>query len=300
MKRQRYHTTQLFILTALLSVALLTFVFSQDAFADLLTPESGGSSGADKTDSLFKIVLYIALAVFVSVEGALIYSIVKFRHRRGAEAARFSGNNKLEIGWTVGAALILVVLATLTFTRLDGISNPPGESLPEPERLAASPEGNQKTASQLKDVPGDRLTVEVSGRQYLWRFAYPDGTFSYHDLVVPVNTVVVLKVTAVDVAHSWWIPKLGGKRDAIPGYVQYTWFKSDQPGEFDGQCAELCGSNHANMTARVRVVEKPEYEQWLARTKHDIAMAGQELDRLKPKFDQLQAGASTGQGGAHQ
>ncbi len=285
---------------ALILVALAGLVFVSAAAADLLTPESGGSAGADNTDSLFKIVLFVALAVFVAVEGALIYSIVKFRRKRGVEPAKFSGNNKVEIGWTVGAGLILVVLAILTFTRLDGISNPPGESLPEPERVAADAKGKAETDTQLKAVSGDRLRIDVTGRQYLWRFTYPDGSFSYHDLVAPVGTVVILKVSSIDVAHSWWIPKLGGKKDALPGYVQYTWFKADEPGEFVGQCAELCGANHANMTARVRVVSKPEYEQWLAQIKSDIERAGQELDRLKPKFDQVQNAGDSGQGGGQQ
>lgn len=285
---------------ALLLVALAALVFVSPAAADLLTPESGGSAGADNTDSLYKIVLYIALGVFIAVEGALIYSIVKFRRRRGVEPAKFSGNNSVEIGWTVGAGLILAVLAILTFTRLDSISNPPGESLPEPERVTAGSAVEENPDPKLKAVSGDRLHIDVAGRQYLWRFAYPDGSFSYHDLVAPVDTVVILKITSSDVAHSWWIPKLGGKRDAIPGYVQYTWFKASEPGEFVGQCAELCGANHANMTARVQIVSKPEYEQWLAQRKSDVEQAGQELDRLKPKFDQLENAGDSSQGGEKQ
>ena len=93
----------------------------------------------------------------------------------------------------------------------------------------------------------------MNGQQYLWRYDYPGGdVFSYYRMVVPTNTTVVLKITSSDVIHSWWIPKLGGKADATPGHTNETWFKISKAGIYEGQCAELCGSNHADMRAEVR------------------------------------------------
>jgi cytochrome c oxidase subunit II len=106
------------------------------------------------------------------------------------------------------------------------------------------------------------------GRQYVWMFKYPNGTYSYEQMVAPVGVTVQLDIVSVDVAHSWWIPKLGGKFDAIPGYVNHTWFRLERPGVYKGQCAELCGRNHANMTAQVRGLQPAAYAAWVARQKH--------------------------------
>ena len=128
------------------------------------------------------------------------------------------------------------------------------------------------------------MTIDVNGQQYLWRYDYPGGAFSYYDLVVPTDTTVILNLTASDVIHSWWIPKLGGKMDAVPGFVNKTWFKISKPGTYIGQCAELCGSGHADMRARVKAVSPTEYTAFLERQKADIkasqeALAEQRKDR---------------------
>ena len=122
----------------------------------------------------------------------------------------------------------------------------------------------------------------MNGQQYLWRYDYPGERtlFSYHTLVVPVDTTVVLEVTASDVIHSWWIPKLGGKVDGVPGHINETWFKipADQAGTtFTGQCAELCGFNHADMRASVRAVSPEEYEDWAEQQASDIEESGKLL-----------------------
>ena len=197
-----------------------------------LTPESGGSPNADEIDSLYKLIFVVAAVIFIGVEGALLYSLFKFRARKGAVAAQIHGNTRLEVGWTVGAALILVVLATFTFVKLPAIRNPPnsganGLQLADGGTLFAS------GPSQRLPPNGRSLNVCVNGQQYVWRYTYADGrskaplasVFSYQEMVVPVDTTVTLNIQSQDVAHSWWIPKLGGKIDAIPGYTNYTWFK---------------------------------------------------------------------------
>jgi cytochrome c oxidase subunit 2 len=223
------------------------------AWADALTPESGGSPNADEIDALYKLVLYVALAVFVAVEGMLVYSLVRYRAGRGRVAAQIRGNTRLEIGWTLAAALILVVLTAITFVKLGAISKPtPAAAAGEP---AAGPSA---------------LRIEVAGQQYLWSFRYPSGALSYEQMVVPTGTTVLLDIVSRDVAHSWWIPRLGGKADAIPGYTNHTWFRISRAGVFRGQCAELCGRNHADMTAHVRAVSPAHFRAWLRAQGHAL------------------------------
>jgi cytochrome c oxidase subunit 2 len=282
---------------AVLIVLVALLAFAGSAFADAITPESGGSPNADEIDTLYKLVLAVAIVIFVGVEGALLYSLFKFRARKGAVAAQIRGNTRLEVGWTVGAALILVVLAVFTFAALPTIRNPPnsgagGLQLANGTLLAAGP---------TKKLPpnGKSLNICVNGQQYIWRYTYAadchnaplDSVFSYQQMVVPVDTTVTLVINAQDVAHSWWIPKLGGKFDAIPGYTNYTWFKI--PGKlagtvFTGQCAELCGRNHANMTAQVRAVTPAEYERWLDQHKTAIKAADAAAAVQRKQLEQQQ------------
>jgi cytochrome c oxidase subunit 2 len=146
---------------------------------------------------------------------------------------------------------------------------------------------------------GKKYTICVTGRQYIWRYTYgasckdnPLGVpYSYTEMVVPANTTIVLDITSTDVAHSWWVPKLGGKFDAIPGYHNYTWFKAPMPSSpagnvYRGQCAELCGRNHADMDAQVRVLTPTAWEAWLNRQKNYITQANKQV--LKDR-DALQA-----------
>lgn len=257
---------------AAVAVGVLSLLVTSTASADFFTPESGGSPNADKIDTLYKLILGVAVVVFVGVEGALFYCLWKFKAKKGAVAAQIHGNTRLEIGWTVGAAVILLILAGFTFAALPGIRNPPNSG-------PAGFEGANGvlTAGVTKRLPpnGKSLNIEINGQQYVWRFTYPDKTpnttldnpFTYEELIVPVDTAVTLDIRAQDVAHSWWIPKLGGKFDAIPGYTNHTWFKipAKLAGQtFTGQCAELCGRNHANMIAKVKAVTAQQYEQFIA------------------------------------
>jgi cytochrome c oxidase subunit II len=274
------------MLAALAAALLALLVSAPSALADVFTPESGGSQNADDIDTLYKITLYVAIVIFLIVEGTLIWSLVRYRaRRRGPEAAQIRGNTPLEMGWTIAAALILVVLTVVTFLYLPDIENPP----------ESGPDGLQASQARFASVdqpapPGGRpyLRIGVNGQQYLWRFDYPgkQKLFSYHTLVVPVDTTVVLEVTASDVIHSWWIPKLGGKVDATPGYTNKTWFKIPREGVYKGQCAELCGRNHANMTAQVRAVTPSEYEKWLDDRKADIKAADTAAASQRKQFEQ--------------
>jgi cytochrome c oxidase subunit 2 len=286
------------VLALCLAAAILaSLALAGTAFADALSPESGGSPNADKIDTLYWLVMVVAVVVFVGVEAALLYSLFKFRARRGAVAAQIRGNTRLEIGWTVGAAVILVVLAVVTFIELPGIRNPPNSG-PNGLQLADS---TLIAAGPSKPVPpnGKSLNICVNGQQYIWRYTYAQNcdnaplssVFSYEQMVVPTDTTVTLDIDAQDVAHSWWIPKLGGKFDAVPGYTNHTWFKI--PGRlagttFRGQCAELCGRNHANMIASVRALKPDRFEAWLDRQRNAIKQGDQAAQRQRQRVDRGQ------------
>jgi cytochrome c oxidase subunit 2 len=263
---------------ALLAAVGASLIAAPAAMAGFISPEHGGSPNADRIHTLYMLTLVVGIIVFIGVEGVLAYTLIKFRARKGAVAAQIHGNTRLEIGWTIGAAVILVILAVVTFAALPGIRDP------ENSDASAAALTFPVVSHGEKKVPSDgrSLDIDVTGQQYIWRYRYPDGddnasndAFSYTEMVVPVGVTVTLNIRAIDVAHSWWIPKLGGKMDAVPGYTNYAWFKISKPGIYKGQCAELCGRNHANMVAQVRAVSPDEYTAWIAKQKANIQAANQ-------------------------
>lgn len=137
-------------------------------------------------------------------------------------------------------------------------------------------------STTLRLPPNHRaLRINVTGQQYVWRYTYPgaaqpDGLgapYAYEAMVVPVGVTVVLDIQSLDVVHSWWIPALGGKFQAVPGYNNYTWFQVDKPGIYKGQCAEICGRGHARMIAQVDAVTPSQFDAWIAYQKTAIAVA---------------------------
>jgi cytochrome c oxidase subunit II len=255
---------------------LLSLLAPASALANYIAPEDGGSPNANKINTLYVITLVIAIIIFLLVEGVLIYSLIKFRRRRrDEEPAQIRGNTTLELGWTLGAAAILVVLTVVTFIYLPGIKNP---SASEPGGLASADAQVQYASLNQPAPPGKRpyLTIGVNGQQYIWRYDYP-GTpgslFSYYDMYVPIKTTVVLNITSSDVIHSWWVPQLGGKADAVPRHTNHTWFRIDKPGIYTGRCAELCGDNHADMRNRVIAVTPEQYQAWAARQRAGITQS---------------------------
>jgi cytochrome c oxidase subunit II len=270
--RGRPNSARAALICAACLALVAALVLPATAGADLLTPEAGPTENAVKTDTLYKIVLYIGLAVIGLVWAALFFTLFRYRAGRGRVATQITGNTALELGWTIGASGIVVAITIITYIFLPDIRDPAASG---PESVAEA--RGQFAAVNQPPPPDDKaLQIQVSGQQYLWRYQYPNGTFSFHEMVVPRDRTVLLTIKANDVVHSWWIPKLGGKMDAVPGYTNETWFKATKNGVFDGQCAEFCGANHPYMTAKVRVVDPAEYEQWVERQKELIA-EGQEL-----------------------
>jgi len=263
------------LLLALPAALVAALLAAPAAHAGLLFPEAGGSPNADSIKTLYIMVFVLALFIFAGVEGTLLYSLWKYRARRGRQAAQIHGNTKLEVGWTVGAAVILIFITFFTFLKLGAIKDPEPSVVDANGAPVAMTTGNVQLAStDLKAVKGPTLKIAVNGQQYVWRYGYPgqDRLLVYSDMVVPVGMTVLLDITADDVVHSWWIPQLGGKFDAVPGYTNKTWFQippsvlkdGQKQVVYEGQCAELCGRNHANMFARVIGMRMADYKKWYA------------------------------------
>jgi len=292
------------LLAATLAFAI-TLLAAPAAHAGLLFPEAGGSPNADSIKTLYIMVFVLALFIWVGVEGTLLWSMWRFRARKGRTAAQIHGNTKLEVGWTVGAAVILIFITAFTFIKLGDIKDP----IPSAVDIngTAMTTGVQTAATDQKE-PAGSLKIVVNGQQYVWRYSYPgrERLLTYTDMVVPVGVTVLLDVTADDVVHSWWIPKLGGKMDAVPGYVNKTWFQIPEDaipeGEthvvFTGQCAELCGRNHANMYGRVIGMRMADYRRWYADKVKQVADSRKGAQEQQDALEQQQGGSLGSSGDA--
>lgn len=216
------------------------------------TPQFAHSPNTHHTNTAYYVILGFTSVIFVIVESALVLFIWKYRSRgraRTVEGHQLHGATKLEIIWTIVPVIILAVIGTVVFIELPSITGAP-----------ASAE--------------NRLQITVEGHQFYWQFDYPNGARTINDLHVPVGEAVELKVISSDVVHSWWIPQLAGKIQAIPGRTNHIWFQADRPGTYYGQCAELCGPFHAAMKARVIATSQAEYQSFLSsQTPADLGKA---------------------------
>jgi cytochrome c oxidase subunit II len=231
------------LLVALLVVGVVALAAAGVAAAANggFTPESPHSPNVHNTNTAYYVILGFTSAIFLIVETALVVFIVKYRARRRprtAEGVQLHGHTRLEIIWTVIPVVILAVIGTVVFIELPGISGAPASA-------------------------ANKLEITVEGHQFYWQFDYPNGARSINDLYVPVGQVVELKVVSADVVHSWWIPQLEGKIQAIPGRTNHTWFRADRTGTFYGECAELCGPFHAQMKARVIATSQADYQTFI-------------------------------------
>jgi cytochrome c oxidase subunit 2 len=206
-------------------------------------PVTPASPNATHIQHAYYLILGFTAAIFVLVESVLVVFIWKYRSRgrsRAVEGAQVHGHTRLELIWTVVPVVILAIIAGFVFYELPNIDSAPAAA--------------------------DPIHVTVEGHQYYWQFDYADSkdhARSIGTLHVPAGAVVDLKVVSPDVIHSWWIPALGGKIQAIPGRINHTWFQA-QPGSYDGQCAELCGVFHSSMNATVQAESQQAYQHYLA------------------------------------
>jgi cytochrome c oxidase subunit II len=180
---------------------------------------------------------YWALGVFILVEGALLYSVFRFRGRPDdPEPSQIHGNTTIEIIWTLIPALILAAIAIPTV----------------------------KGIFETNRTPPDAMKIEVTGHQWWWEFHYPDaGVTTANEMFIPAGRTVELVINSGDVVHSFWPPRFAGKRDVFPGRDTRLWWKADSTGLFPGQCAEYCGIQHARMAFHVRSVSSADFDAWI-------------------------------------
>ena len=250
--------------------ALVLAALPAVAHAVPLAPEDGASPNADDTTAIYWVMLIVAAVIVVAVNLALVVAVVRFRARRGREATRVRAGRRVHARVTALLAVVAIAIFVvgIIFTSQVRDVEPSG-----PDGLQAASTRTAQLGVSPPAGDGQPLSILVSGQQWLWRYEYPDGTFSYYELVVPVDTTVMLELDSTDVVHRWWVPALGGKFDATPGRDNQAWFKAEEEGVYEGRSAQFSGPGYATMRARVRVVSVPEYEAWLDQQKADIQEA---------------------------
>jgi cytochrome c oxidase subunit 2 len=230
--------------------------------------QPAATSVMERIESLHDLLLWIIALISLFVLALVAYACVRFRASRSTAPSRRTHNTVLEIAWTAVPVLILVVIAIPSF----------------------------KLLYYQDVVPDADLTIKAVGHQWYWSYEYPDnGNFAFDSymvadadlkpdqlrllttdtaVVLPVDTTVRVLVTATDVLHSWAVPAFGVKMDAVPGRINETWLRIDQPGTYYGQCSELCGTNHGFMPIMVEAVSKDEFEAWTQQARQEYARAG--------------------------
>jgi cytochrome c oxidase subunit 2 len=240
--------------------ALAALVLAAPALADThgsgLQPyvPIGDSPNGRNIFNLYALISIPAILIFLLVEGLLLVIVLRFRRSRqpaGYVPPQWHGNNVLEVVWTLIPLLIILGIAFVSFLELKNDFDP---------TTFAAKAGNDPTNN-----------VVIHAYRFGWKVHYvEDGVDvnmvgrSPQPMVVPVNTLVRIQLDGDDVIHSWWVPYLTGKTDAVPGYTNYTWIKPDKVGDYRGECAELCGPGHADMQIYVKVVSQSDYDAWLA------------------------------------
>lgn len=219
-------------------------------------PANISTFGGD-IDRMFIIIAWITGIVFFLVEILLLYYLVKYRHREGAKARYTHGNSRMEIAWTAATALIVVVV--------DIMSRGLWLDIKDPRRF-----------------PDAGLELRIAAKQFEWNTTYPgaDGRLDTSDdftkrnqLHIPANTVVRVQLQSEDVIHSFYLPELRLKQDAVPGMVIPAWFEATQPGEYTVGCAELCGLGHYRMKGTMTVLAAGDWESWYRQEQQAVAAA---------------------------
>jgi len=234
-------TKRLYAVLFIAAAALLSACARDDLPQNTLAPLG---PEAERIDNLFQPVFWIAVGVFVLVEGLLVYALVRFRHRPGRGVpAQVHGNKRLEVAWTIAPAVLLAAIAVPTIG----------------------------TIFALADRPPNALQITVTGHQWWWEAEYPaqpgvaQPVVTANEIHIPTGRPVYFSLTseAADVIHSFWIPRLAGKQDVEPGRVNHMRVTAVDPGLYFGQCAEFCGISHANMRLRVIAMVPEEFDAWL-------------------------------------
>jgi cytochrome c oxidase subunit II len=218
-----------------------------------LTPHSPGT---DQIDTLIWIGFVAAAIIVVAVNLALIYAVRKYRAGRDSEPRPLEAGKGLQfrVAGALTAFAAVIFILSVVFT----------------EKARETPASG---SAGLASAEGEPLTIKATGQQWLWRYDYPNDAFSYYELVVPVDTAVELELLSTDVIHTWNVPDLSGKRDAVPGKTNRVVFRADDEGTYTGESASLSGQAYAAMRTAVKVVSPEQYEAFLEQQKADIEAA---------------------------
>ena len=246
---------------ALVPLGLLALVLAgcsdNDTPQNIFNPKG---SQSQKINNLQVPVFIIAGVVGVLVIGAVAIIVFQFRAKKHPDdevPTQIHGNSKLEIAWTIMPGVLLMLVAVPTVA----------------------------TVFDLAQKPSDALVVDVVGQQWWWEFDYPDqGIVTANEIVIPAGRDVQVRISSRDVIHSFWIPALNGKRDAVPGRVSSITFEANTPGEYWGQCAEFCGLSHANMRIRAVALSPDDFDAWVT---------NQQKPAAEPTDDAAKAGLAT-------
>jgi cytochrome c oxidase subunit 2 len=221
------------------------------------------SPGTDQIDTLLWIGFVAATILIVAVVGGLLYVLRRYRAERGAEPRQITGGRPIQL--RVGAALgiFAVALFVLSIVYTDKARETPATG-----------------SAGLQVSHSEPLKIATTGQQWLWRYDYPNNAFSYYKLVVPVDTAVELDLVSTDVVHTWDVPDLAAKHDAVPGKTNHVVFRADEEGTYFGQAATLSGQAYAAMRTEVEVVSPQEYETFIKGEKKGIQAAQDRVVKL--------------------
>ena len=218
-----------------------------------MTPHSPGT---DQIDTLLWIGFVAATILVVAVVGGLLYMLRRYRAERGAEPRQVTGGRGIQLRVGAGLGILATVLLVVGIVYTDKARETPATG-----------------AAGLQVADSEPLRITTTGQQWLWRYDYPNEAFSYYKLVVPVDTAVELDLVSTDVVHTWDVPELAGKRDAVPGKTNHVVFRADEEGTYFGGAATLSGEAYAAMRTEVEVVSPQEYEAFVESEKKDIQAA---------------------------
>jgi cytochrome c oxidase subunit 2 len=245
------------------------------AQASIFGPRPAHSPNAEHIRTAYWVAIVIAAILIVAVHAFLIVALVRFRARRGRSSQRFAAGTRAFVrpaAPLVAVAVGLFVFGIVMMTKTRDVAATGSEGLGAQRNLVAQVGG--------LSVPPDSKAIDINaiGQRWLWRFEYPTELgglpiFSYGQLVVPVDTTILLHVSSTDVTHRWFIPALGGQVDAVPGHDGETWFRADRVGTYEGQSTSFSGTSYAAMRAWVRVVTPQAYQQFVDRKTRDLKAA---------------------------
>lgn len=214
------------------------------------------SPGTDQIDTLLWIGFVAATIVIVAINGALIYAVRRYRGNRGSEPRQIRSGRRTQFRAAAGLTVFAVAIFVVSVVYTGKVRETP----------STGPAG-------LASARSEPLKIETTGQQWLWRYDYPNEAFSYYKLVVPVDTTVELDLVSTDVIHTWDVPELAGKRDAVPGKTNHVVFRADDEGVYRGQSATFSGQAYGAMRTEVDVVSPQRYEDFVERQKADIQAA---------------------------